>query len=216
MKGFKSDYKVWRWKNIYMLHWIINPGIAINELFLGQRVPKLMLIKKNSAKPLPEKSFVPCPHCGTIHSSLEWSHQNKTAFGNWFGLYCNHCEKVIPCLRNFTSLIIIVVTFPIWIWFKKSWKKRWLLVQKEKFSKPLKLLSPEYSVWLHGLKISIGYYLLIMLTKFVIFQETFTWKKPIGNFIGAMVIGFVSAAIIKEMIMKKPIKKSLSFKEHAN
>lgn len=203
MESFKSEYRLWTWKNIYMLHWIINLGLAINELFLGQRVPKIMLIKEESTKTLPEKSFVPCPHCGTIHPSLEWSSQNKTAFGNWFGLYCNHCGKVIPCLRNLTSLVIIVITFPIWIWFKKIFFKKWLTIQKEKFSKPLKLSAPEYSVWLHGLKIGIGYYILIMLTKFVIFQETFTWKKPIGNFIGAMIIGFVSAAIIKEMIMKK-------------
>ena len=195
-----------------MLHWVVNPGLVINELILGQRVPKIMLVKEDFTKTLSEKSFVPCPHCGTIHPSLEWSSQNKTAFGNWFGLYCNHCEKVIPCLRNFTSLIIIVITFPVWIWFKETWKKRWLMVQKEKFSKPLKLSVPEYNMWLHGLKIGIGYYLLIMFTKFVIFQESFTWKKPIGNLVGSIIIGLISAAIIKEMFMKKPAIKHLSNK----
>lgn len=185
-----------------------------NELFLGQRVPKITLIKEDIRKTLTEKSFIPCPHCGIIHPSLEWSSQNKTGFGNWFGLYCNHCGKVIPCLRNLTSLVIIVITFPIWIWFKKPWEKKWLMIQKEKFAKPLKLSAREYSVWLKALKIGIGYYLLIMLTKFVIFQETFTWKKPIGNFVGAMIVGFVSASIIKEMIMKRPVKKNLSLKKN--
>ncbi len=210
MQNFKSEYRMRNWKNIYMLHWIINPGIMFNELFLGQRVPKIMLIKKNSTKPLSEKSFIPCPHCGTIHPSLKWSSQNKTVMGNWFGLYCNHCGKVIPCLWNLTSLAIIAITLPIWIWFKKNWEKKWLMVQKEKFSKPLKLSSPEYNLWLHALEIGFGYYLLTMLINFVIFQETFTWKKPIGNLVGAMVLGFVSAALVKEMFMKKPVNKSLS------
>lgn len=210
MQNLKSVYKVWSWKSIYMLHWIINPGLAINELFLGQRVPKIMLIQKDSTKTLPEKSFVPCPHCGTIHPSLEWSSQNKTALANWFGLYCNHCGKVIPCLRNLTSLIIIFITFPIWIWFKKTWKKKWLMVQREKFSKPLKLSSPEYNVWLRGLDIGIGYYLLTMFTNFIIFQDPFTWKKPIGNLVGSMITGLISAAIIKEMFMKKTAIKPSS------
>lgn len=210
MQNLKSVYKVWSWKSIHMLHWIINPGLAINELFLGQRVPKIMLIQKDSTKTLPEKSFVPCPHCGTIHPSLEWSSQNKTALANWFGLYCNHCGKVIPCLRNLTSLIIIFITFPIWIWFKKTWKKKWLMVQREKFSKPLKLSSPEYNVWLRGLDIGIGYYLLTMFTNFIIFQDPFTWKKPIGNLVGSMITGLISAAIIKEMFMKKTAIKPSS------
>ena len=28
-----------------MLHWIINPGLVINELLLGQRVPKIIWVK---------------------------------------------------------------------------------------------------------------------------------------------------------------------------
>lgn len=210
MEKFNSEFRVRTWKNLYMLLWIINPGIAFNELFLGQRVPKIMLVEKDSTKPLPEKSYIPCPHCGTIHPSLEWSSQNKTALGNWFGLYCNHCGKVIPCLRNLTSLVVIVITFPFWIWFKKNWKKNWLKVQKEKFSKPLKLSAPEYIVWIQGLKIGFGYYILIIITKFVIFQDTFTWKKPIGNLIGSILLGLTSAALIKEMYMKKPAIKASS------
>jgi hypothetical protein len=214
MKDFESEYEVWEWKQAYMLHWLINPGVALNELFLGQRVPKVLLIKEDPTKTLPEKSFVPCPHCGTIHPSLEWSSQNKTAFGNWFGLYCNECGKIIPCLRNFTSFIIIAIASPIWIWFEKKWKEKWLIKQKEKFSKPLKLSVPEYNVWLHGLKIGTGYYLLIMFTKFVVFQEPFTWKKPIGNFIGSILIGLVSASIIKELAFKRKssVRKTSEFK----
>lgn len=50
-----SEFKVWTWKNPVMLHWIINPGLAINELILGQRVPKIILIEKHSSKILKKK-----------------------------------------------------------------------------------------------------------------------------------------------------------------
>ena len=143
-----------------VLHWIINPGLMINELILGQRVPKVMLIEKDSKKSLAEKSFIPCPHCGTFHSGLEWSPQNKTAFKNWFGLYCNKCEGIIPCVRNLTSLIILVVTFPFWYWFKDKWKENWLKVQKQKFSKPLILSKPEINIW--TIEIQFGVFLYIL------------------------------------------------------
>jgi hypothetical protein len=39
MKFNEEKYKVYTWKNWMMLHWIINQGLAINELILGQRTP---------------------------------------------------------------------------------------------------------------------------------------------------------------------------------
>jgi hypothetical protein len=200
---FNTKYKKWTWKSFFMLHWVINPAFAFNELILGQRGPKVLLIEKKQDKTFAERTFVPCPHCGTIHSGLKWTPQNKTAFGNWFGLYCDHCGKIIPCLRNFTSFIIIAITFPIWIWFQKRWKEKWLIKQKEKFSKPLKLTPPNFIVWVEGIKIGLTYYLLTMVLKFVVFEEVLTWKKPIGNFVGSIIIGLVSASIIKEIGFKK-------------
>ena len=114
----KKKYHVWTWKNPLILHWIINPGLAFNELILGQRVPKITVIEKGGIKPLADRSYVPCPHCETLHSSLKWTPQNNTAFKNWFGLYCDNCGKIIPCVRNLTSFILLVLTFPIWYWFK--------------------------------------------------------------------------------------------------
>jgi len=153
MKYDKTKYKVWTWKNPMMLHWIINPGLVFNELVLGQRIPKVMLIEKTSNKSLAERSFVPCPHCDTLHSGLKWTPQNKTAFKNWFGYYCDNCGKIIPCLTNLTSYIILGLTFPIWFWFKDKWKTKWLEKQKIKFSKPLNLSTPEFKIkwWRDGL-----------------------------------------------------------------
>ena len=31
----KKKYKIWNWKNPAILHWIINPGLVINELNLS-------------------------------------------------------------------------------------------------------------------------------------------------------------------------------------
>ncbi len=129
----KKIYKIWNWKSITILHWIINPGIVILELFLGQVVPKVMLIKRDGNQPFYQRSFIPCPHCGTLHPGVTYSAQNKTALKNWFGLYCYKCDKVIPVQRNLTSLIILALTFPIWGWFRKSLKNKWLKKQPERY-----------------------------------------------------------------------------------
>ena len=55
----KTKYKVLTWKSPVMLHWVINPGLAFNELVLGQRAPKVVLEERNSAKTLPERTFIP-------------------------------------------------------------------------------------------------------------------------------------------------------------
>src|SRR5688572_8021958 len=104
MEFDREKYKVWNWKHPAMLHWMINPGLMINELLLGQRIPKVMLVEKDKSKPLGERTFIPCPHCKTVHPGMKWSPQNGTSYKNWFGFYCDSCDKVIPCLWNFTSL----------------------------------------------------------------------------------------------------------------
>ena len=130
----KSKYKVWSWKSPYILHWIINPGLAINELFLGQTIPKVMLIERQGKKPIYERSLVPCPHCGTLHNGVKWSMQNKTSYKNWYGYYCDNCENIIPVHRNLTSMLILFLTFPIWGWFRKSLKQHWLQKQPERYN----------------------------------------------------------------------------------
>lgn len=151
MEFDKEKYKKWNWKYPYMLHWVLNPGIAVNELILGQRMPKEVWVEKNSSLRLPEKSYIPCPHCGTLHPNLKWSSVNKTSHGNWFGLYCDHCGKIIPCLMNLFTWVILFLTFPLWYYFKDAWQKKWLEKQKLKFSKPLKLELPKVTWWKSGL-----------------------------------------------------------------
>ncbi len=129
----KNKYKIYDWKNWINIHWMINPGLAINELILGQKVPKVYLEDKTSDKPRIERSFVPCPHCDKMHDGRTWSTQNNTGFKNWFGLYCNNCGEIIPCLMNVGTLIILTLTFPLWGWFRKSLKASWLKKQPQRF-----------------------------------------------------------------------------------
>lgn len=121
-----SKYKVYNWKNWMVLHYILNPGLAINELVLGQRIPKVSLEDKTSDKPRMERSYVPCPHCDELHDARTWSTENGTAFRNWFGLYCPECGGIIPCVRNVTSFLILALTYPIWGWFEEDLKQKWL------------------------------------------------------------------------------------------
>lgn len=138
-----TKYRRLDWKHFTMLHWIINPGLALNELVLGQRVPKVMLVERNSNEIFAERTKVPCPHCNTIHPSKIWSTENGTGYKNWFGLYCPECGGIIPCLTNATSFLILVVTAPLWIWFRPSLKKAWLQKQPARYQN-LDLSLPAY------------------------------------------------------------------------
>jgi len=127
-----SKYKIQTWRHPVKLHWILNPVLAINELVLGQRIPKVTLIEKDAPGNLQKRTKIPCPHCGTIHASLKWSARNN-AYKNWFGLYCDHCGGTIPCLSNWVSLVVLGLAFPIWYWVKDKWRKDWLERQPERY-----------------------------------------------------------------------------------
>lgn len=128
-----KKYKVYTWKNWINIHWMINPGMAINEVILGQRIPKISLLDITSDEPRMERSYIPCPHCKTIHPTKTWSFQNKTAFKNWFGLFCPNCQKTIPCITNIFGFIILAISFPIWGWFRQSLKNNWLAQQPKRY-----------------------------------------------------------------------------------
>lgn len=62
----ENKYSVQKLPNPLLLHWILNPGLAINEVILGQRIPQVTLIDKTSNASLIERTYVPCPSCGAI------------------------------------------------------------------------------------------------------------------------------------------------------
>lgn len=194
-----TKYKIKTWKNPDMLFWIINPGIIINELIFGQRVPKVMLIDRESDKPLSEKTHIPCPHCGTLHANQKLTPQNKTAYGNWFGLYCDHCKNTIPCLRNLTSFLFLVISAPIWYWFKDLWKKKWLEAQKIKFSQPLILTQAEFDWRKIGLSWGFDMYIFMTILFPLITQEEISKSKLLIGIptwaIGGLLFGLITKRI---------------------
>jgi len=113
-KCHRSNFRPYRLPYWPIIHWILNPWIAINEIILGQRIPKRMLICESCKLPYIERQYIPCPHCNTLNDARIWSCRFKYMFGNWLGLVCPACGEHIPCLWNITSLIIIGITSPLW------------------------------------------------------------------------------------------------------
>lgn len=173
MKFDKEKYKIWKLPHPFLLHWIINPGLAFNELILGQRIPKVTLVDKTSNAPLMERQYIPCPHCNTLNDARLWSKSNS--FGHWFGLICPNCHGKIPCLWNITSLIFLTLTFPIWIWFKAFAERRWLEREKGRFTKVLssELPTAKKTNWLKmGITYGVLMFCIMTLTRMVQNQLT--------------------------------------------
>jgi hypothetical protein len=106
------DFKLWQWPHPLIVHWVLNPGLAFNELAFGQRLPKVQAICQRCDAPLYDRSYVPCPHCTTMNAGRYWSKRN--GFGNWLGYVCPACSQRIPCLWNVFSLLILALTSPLW------------------------------------------------------------------------------------------------------
>lgn len=79
------------------------------------------------------QAFIPCEHCGKLHSDLTWTFPNKTQTGNWFGYYCICCGKIISVHRSLLAWALIVLTYPLWFWKRDDLKQRWLNKQPERF-----------------------------------------------------------------------------------
>jgi hypothetical protein len=127
--------KLWRPAT---LHDLLNPALAFNELALGQREPRVTLVCRQCAdhpaqaaphrsesalqrasggksppiRPQRVRRYVPCPHCDAMHPASLWLAKN--AFGNWLGLVCPACLRRIPCRWNVASLVLLLLTFPLW------------------------------------------------------------------------------------------------------
>lgn len=209
MEYDKTKFKIWTWKHPFMLHWVLNPGLVINELILGQRVPKTMLIEKDSNKTLREKTKIPCPYCKMLHSGLKWSTKNN-AFKNWFGLYCDNCEKTIPCLTNLTSYLILGLTFPIWIWFIVNWKKNWLEFQPDRYKNlDLESLPDPYEGigWVkQGLSWGLVMFVFMTLWIPLIDGDSITLKIVLINLVAWTIGGLLFGYSMKILGVKKQSK----------
>lgn len=210
MNFSKDTYKIYTWKHWMMIHWILNPGLAINELVLGQRIPKVSLEDKTSDKPRIERNFVPCPHCNTLHDSRTWSTHNGTAFKNWFGLYCNSCGGIIPCLLNVWSALILAVTFPIWGWFKGRLKAAWLAKQPERYKDIDVNTTPNIFDKKHWIKTGMSWGALMFVIMSVLFPLIFGEEitlKTIAIGVVVWTIGGLGFGFFMKMYTKNVLTK---------
>ncbi len=148
MQYDKNRFKIWALPHPLILFLILFPTFIFNELILGQRQPKVSLVEKKSDKPLMERTYVPCPHCETLNDQRLWAKWN--AFGHWFGLVCPSCHQVIPCLWNIFSLAILAITFPLWYFPARFFRRRWLEIEKKRLAKVLErpLIQIKFIHWL--------------------------------------------------------------------
>ena len=199
MEYDKTKYKIWNWKSPVILHWIINPGVVFSDLVIGQTMPKVILIERFGDKPFYKRSFIPCPHCGELHPDVKYSAQNKTALKNWYGFYCDKCSEIIPVHRNITSLLILIVTFPLWGCFKKTLKQNWLDKQPERYKNlNLETFDKKNTTknWLKaGLFWGLLMYIIMTFILPLIKQEQITQKSMLTGIpiwlIGGLGFGFI-------------------------
>ncbi len=105
------EFRTWRWYHPLLLHWLINPGLAVNELLIGTRIPATTFLCQQCFDwTNAQGQYVECPHCRCFHRAEIW----KSNFMNWLGLVCPDCGQFIPCLLNLTSAAILFVTCPLW------------------------------------------------------------------------------------------------------
>lgn len=204
----KNKYRKIDWKHFMMFHWIINPGLLINEMVFGQRVPKVMLMERTRNKPWAERSKIPCPHCNTIHDGKTWNLNNKTAFRNWFGLYCPTCGGVIPCLMNIGTLVVLVVTSPIWYWFRKPLYNKWLVKQPERY-KHLDLETSDFQKhtwWQQGLGWGMWMFIAMSLLNLAMGEE-YTAPKLIFHFVWWMAGGLIFGLFMRGLTYKAKRKQ---------
>ena len=135
MQYDKNKFKIYALPHPFIFLWVLFPTLIFNELILGQRLPKVSLVDKESDKPWMERTYIPCPHCETLNDARLWGKGN--AFGHWFGFVCPSCHEIIPCLWNIFSLAVLAITFPLWYFPARFFRRRWLGKEKERLTKVL-------------------------------------------------------------------------------
>nr|WP_042289464.1 hypothetical protein [Nonlabens ulvanivorans] len=205
MKNYdKEKYKIWNWKHPMMLHWIINPGVAVSE-FVGVVTPKVLFIEKDNSKGLAERTYIPCPHCDTIHSGLKWSKQNNTHNKNWYGYHCDNCQETIPPLRNWFSALVFGALKP----FNNNNRERWKAAQPARFENLNMTFEAKKITIKKGLKISLffgGFMFVFMTLYYWLLGESLSTNLIIMNavlwLIGGLCFGFIMRAFANRQIEK--------------
>ncbi|MBT6435727.1 MAG: hypothetical protein HOK28_21725 [Deltaproteobacteria bacterium] len=198
----KDKYKVWQLPHPMVLHWVMNPGLAFNELILGQRLPKVMLVDKTSDAPLMERQYVPCPECNVLTDARVWG--GSRSKGHWFGYVCPGCNGRIPCLWNLTSLVLLALTFPLWIWFKGGAEKKLLEREKQRLAQ-IDMDNLPGATQTSWLKMGITFGVLIFFVELVrdSLEKDLTLDKVGFTGAAALLGGLVFGLLMKLFLTKK-------------
>ena len=123
-------FEAWWWK-IGIIHFACNPGLCINELLLGQRIPKNLHLCKTCNAPFnKEKQYVKCVHCNTMINSYILC--GKFGLARHFGVFCPSCEKPLPVYINIFTWLFYALTYPIWYFPWSKLKHKYFESQKKK------------------------------------------------------------------------------------
>jgi hypothetical protein len=120
--------KRWAWPCSVVALWCLNPGAALLELVLAVRIPRVMLVCDRCKGDIGSRSYIPCPHCGSLHLSKLWT--MTCGFGHWFGYVCPNCYDIIPLVMNFWSLLLLAVLSPFWYLPAKWARPYWLNIER--------------------------------------------------------------------------------------
>jgi len=179
-------------------HAVLNPGLAFNELILGQRSPRNLFVCKSCTVPVPERCYLHCPTCETFLPSMIWS--NKYAVKNWIGYVCPECRGEIPCLWNHTSRAILALTAPIWrprfeknrqVWLEKQYERSVEAKQNYLTHRPQsKPINYRKMGWFWGVSMNLIFSIFITAILPLYFELNF------GQLIGAYFLVVLASTII--------------------
>lgn len=181
-------YEKLNWTHPTIFIQLIDPLDTIENLLYGKTTPLILLMDKKT-----KDLFVPCPHCGAIHSKSKWGTQTMKAEANWFGYYCSSCNKVIPVRHNIFSFLILILTFPLWGPFKNILKQRWLKQQSVRFCKSSinkTKQSLPLTFWLAtSLKIALQLFIISIILSFFISTTPLSLNTVIPRLLISLLLG---------------------------
>ncbi len=109
-----SNGATWAFPHPLIVHWVLNPGLAVNELLLGQRIPRITYFCRSCGSDTTYVRYYQCPDCERFHEEAIWTGSN--GFGHWFGVICPDCGGEIPCVLNVVSWVILARLSPVnWV-----------------------------------------------------------------------------------------------------
>lgn len=91
-----TDCSRWKATHPLLLHWVLNPGLAVNELVLGQRLPRTVYTCTACPRAHAPRQYTRCPVCRRFQPLAHWGETG----GHWAGWFCPECGTAIPLLRN--------------------------------------------------------------------------------------------------------------------